>query len=163
VPAHHWRSYGTDPLPSGAAALDEPFSAFPPWFLRITCDRCGKARMLNEAHTPQRNLLIRDLIAKMRRDGCGGRPGRVELLTGIVFSIGARDQAGAVQPSTTIRHPGRLSALDVTSVPDITRLLAWRASTWSSYSVRRKWPHGSTAAPRTTPPQIGSSQPPTHG
>jgi len=23
-------------------ALDEPFSAFPSWYLRITCDRCGK-------------------------------------------------------------------------------------------------------------------------
>jgi hypothetical protein len=32
-------------------ALDEPFSAFPSWFMRITCDRCGKDRMLNEAHT----------------------------------------------------------------------------------------------------------------
>lgn len=28
-------------------------------------------------------MLIRDIIAKMRHDGCGGRPGRVELLTGI--------------------------------------------------------------------------------
>ena len=24
--------------------------AFPSWFLRITCDRCGKDRMLNEVH-----------------------------------------------------------------------------------------------------------------
>jgi hypothetical protein len=29
--------------------MDEPFAAFPSWFLRITCDRCGKDRMLNEA------------------------------------------------------------------------------------------------------------------
>jgi hypothetical protein len=28
----------------------------------------------------QRKLPIRTIIAKMRRDGCGGRPGRVELL-----------------------------------------------------------------------------------
>jgi hypothetical protein len=26
---------------------------------------------------------LRDFLAKMRHDGCGGRPGRVELLTGI--------------------------------------------------------------------------------
>ena len=26
--------------------------------------------------------LIRDIIARMRHDGCGGRAGRVELLTG---------------------------------------------------------------------------------
>jgi hypothetical protein len=31
----------------------------------------------------QRATPIRDLIAKLRHDGCGGRAGRVELLTGI--------------------------------------------------------------------------------
>jgi hypothetical protein len=41
-PARHWRIYGNDKLPTGAEALNEPFSAFPSWFLRITCDRCGK-------------------------------------------------------------------------------------------------------------------------
>ena len=41
--------------------------------------------MLNEAHTTgRRDLPLRDFLAKMRHDGgCGGRPGRVELLTGI--------------------------------------------------------------------------------
>ena len=43
--------------------------------------------MLNEAHTTgrRREMPIRAIIAKMRHDGCGGRPGRVavELLTGI--------------------------------------------------------------------------------
>jgi hypothetical protein len=34
-------------------ALDEPFSAFPSSFMRITCDRCGQDRMLNEAHMPR--------------------------------------------------------------------------------------------------------------
>ena len=59
--------------------------AFPSWFMRITCDRCGKDRMLNEVHTleRQRAMPIRDIIARMRHDGCGGRAGRVELLTGI--------------------------------------------------------------------------------
>jgi hypothetical protein len=83
IPRRHWRSYGTDPLPTGAEALDEPFRAFPSWFLRITCDRCGKDRMLSETHAPRSDLPIREIIKRMRRDGCGGRPGRVELLTGI--------------------------------------------------------------------------------
>jgi hypothetical protein len=84
-PARHWRSYGDDTLPTGREALDQPFRAFPSWFMRITCDRCGKVQMLNEAHTTgrRREMPIRAIIAKMRHDGCGGRPGRVELLTGI--------------------------------------------------------------------------------
>jgi hypothetical protein len=51
--------------------------------MRITCDRCGKDRMLNEAHTAQRDMLIRTILDRMRHDSCGGRAGRVELLTGI--------------------------------------------------------------------------------
>ena len=38
--------------------------------------------MFSETHAAQRDMLIRDIIAKMRHDGCGGRAGRVELLTG---------------------------------------------------------------------------------
>jgi hypothetical protein len=45
IPERHWRSYGDDPLPSPAEALGQPFAAFPSWFLRIECDRCGKDRM----------------------------------------------------------------------------------------------------------------------
>ena len=82
-PRRHWRSYGNDPLPTGAEALAEPFSAFPSWFMRITCDRCGKDRMLSETHAPRSDLPIREIIKRMRHDDCGGRPGRVELLTGI--------------------------------------------------------------------------------
>jgi hypothetical protein len=41
-PARHWRSYGDDKLPAPAEALSEPFAAFPSWFMRIECDRCGK-------------------------------------------------------------------------------------------------------------------------
>ena len=81
-PQRHWRSYGTDPLPTGAEALDEPFNAFPSWFLRITCERCGQERMFNEVHS-RSDLPIRDIIEKMRHDGCGGRAEKVELLTGI--------------------------------------------------------------------------------
>jgi hypothetical protein len=83
IPTRHWRSYGTEPLPTGAEALEEPFAAFPSWFMRITCDQCGKDRMLNEAHMKRSDVLIRDIIARMRHDGCGGRAGKVELLTGI--------------------------------------------------------------------------------
>jgi hypothetical protein len=66
VPKRHWRSYGTDPLPSGQEALDEPFRAFPSWFLRITCDRCGKEQMVNEAHMKRRDMQIRAILDRMR-------------------------------------------------------------------------------------------------
>jgi hypothetical protein len=84
-PERHWRSYGTDPLPSPAEALDQPLRAFPSWFLRIECDRCGKTTMINEAHTTERrgSLPLRVLIARMRHEGCGGNVGKVELLTGV--------------------------------------------------------------------------------
>jgi hypothetical protein len=56
---------------------------FPSWFMRITCDRCGKDRMMNEVHPAQRDLPIREIIKRARHDGCGGRAGKVELMTGI--------------------------------------------------------------------------------
>jgi hypothetical protein len=46
-PQRHWRSYSTDPLPTGAEALDEPLNAFPSWFLRVECDRCGQLQLVN--------------------------------------------------------------------------------------------------------------------
>jgi hypothetical protein len=84
-PARHWRSYGTEPLPTPAEALNEMFSAFPSWFLRIECERCGKVVMLNESHaaTKLRGRLLADILRRMRHDGCGGRAGRAELMTGI--------------------------------------------------------------------------------
>jgi hypothetical protein len=47
----------------------------PSWFLRIECDRCGKDRMISETHAnaAQRDMLVRDIIARMRHDGCGGK------------------------------------------------------------------------------------------
>ena len=70
-PTRHWRCYG--------------FAAFPSWFLRITCDRCGKVIMHNEVHMSdrQRGIVLRVLLSRMRHDGCGDRAGRAELLTGI--------------------------------------------------------------------------------
>jgi hypothetical protein len=84
-PQRHWRSYGTEPLPTPAEAMNEPFRAFPSWFLRIECDRCGKVSMLNEAHTTgrRREMPLRSLIVRMRHKGCGGGAGRAELLTGV--------------------------------------------------------------------------------
>jgi len=84
-PERHWRPYGAEPLPPASEALGQPLRAFPSWFLRIECDRCGKTTILNEAHTGQRRatLELRTLIARMRHEGCGGGAGKVELLTGI--------------------------------------------------------------------------------
>ena len=65
IPTRHWRSYGTEPLPTGREALEEPFRAFPSWFMRVTCGRCGQQRMFSETHSPQGDMLIRDIIARM--------------------------------------------------------------------------------------------------
>ena len=81
-PARHWRTYSNDKLPTGAEALDEPFSALPSWFLRITCNRCGKRQIINETHAAWRDRSLRQILARMRHDGCGGRAGRAELLSG---------------------------------------------------------------------------------
>jgi hypothetical protein len=43
----------------------------------------GKDRTLSETHFPRSDMLIRDIIARGRHDGCGGRAGKAELLTGI--------------------------------------------------------------------------------
>jgi hypothetical protein len=82
-PARHWRSYGDDKLPTGAETMAEPFAAFSSWFMRIECDRCGKVQMVNETHMQRRAMLIRDIISRMRHDGCGGREGKVELITAV--------------------------------------------------------------------------------
>ena len=68
---------------AGVEARDEPFNAFPSSFLRIECDRCDKVQMVNEAHFARPKMPIRAILAKMRHDGCGGRVGRAELITGI--------------------------------------------------------------------------------
>ena len=67
-PQRHWRSYGTEPLPPAQEALQQSFRAFPSWFLRIQCDRCGKTTMLNEAHTGERRgKMVRAARADNRR------------------------------------------------------------------------------------------------
>jgi hypothetical protein len=82
-PSRHWQSYGNAPLPSPAEALDQQFAAFPSWFLRITCDRCGKVVMINESHFGDRHARLHTILDRMRHDGCGGHAARAELLTGI--------------------------------------------------------------------------------
>ena len=80
-----WRPYGDGPLPTAEEALQMSLRAFPSWFLRIVCDRCGEVRMLNEVHTTsgQRNMRLRDLLVRARHEGCGGQPAKVELVTGV--------------------------------------------------------------------------------
>jgi len=79
-----WPPYGDYPLPSVEEALNASLRAFPSWFLRIECDRCGKVRWLNEVHTSeaQRRMLLRDLLARARHEGCGGQAAKAELLSG---------------------------------------------------------------------------------
>ena len=49
----------------------------------IECDRHGKVQIVNEAHTKRGDMLIRNILRRMRHDGCGGGAGKTELLTGI--------------------------------------------------------------------------------
>jgi hypothetical protein len=83
APQRHWRSYGTDPLPTGTEALDEPLNAFPSWFPRVECDRCDQVQLVNQPHMPGGDMQIRTILDKMRHDGCGGLPGKAGLVTGI--------------------------------------------------------------------------------
>ena len=82
VPRRHWRTYTDDPLPTPQEALGEPFDAFPSWFLRIECDRCHKVQWINQVHMQRNDRLLRDILARMRHDGCGGRAAKAELRTG---------------------------------------------------------------------------------
>jgi hypothetical protein len=83
TPQRHWRGNGNDPLPTGSEALDEPFDAFPSWFLRIACDRCGKLQMVNRAHMRFSDRTLRVILDRMRHDGCGGRARKAELISGV--------------------------------------------------------------------------------
>ena len=77
---------GRERLPPAActpqAVLRHRAAAAPPG--RRWTSRCGKDRMINEVHAPdrQRDMPLRVLLARARHEG-GGRAGRAELLTGI--------------------------------------------------------------------------------
>ena len=63
--------------------------------------------MFNETHSAQRAMLIRDIIAKLRHDGCGGRAGEAELLNrhrGRQQPAGAPDRAVVVSPTELQNH-----------------------------------------------------------
>jgi hypothetical protein len=51
--------------------------------MRVICERCGQERMSNEMHSAPRAMPIREILARMRHDGCGGLAGKAELLSGI--------------------------------------------------------------------------------
>jgi hypothetical protein len=42
-------------------------------------------RMLHQAHVTagQRNMRLRDLLARARHEGCGGQPAKAELIAGV--------------------------------------------------------------------------------
>src|SRR5215472_14480376 len=77
--------------------------------------------MHNVAHmTPhQRSIVLRVLLSRMRHDGCGGRPARAELMTGIEFaSSGPKEAlpmivAGKFGPS---RERTNANLIDVTAI-----------------------------------------------
>jgi hypothetical protein len=85
IPRRYWPSYVDGPLPTPQEALGEQFRAFPSWFLRIECDRCGRVQVISEVHATngQRNMPLLDLLSLSRHRGCGGRAARVELVTGV--------------------------------------------------------------------------------
>jgi hypothetical protein len=50
--------------------------------LRVMVSHCAKPSETH-ASTAQRDMPIREIIKRARHDSCGGRAGKVELLTGI--------------------------------------------------------------------------------
>ena len=63
--------------------MDETLRAFPRWVLKITCYRCGKDRMLEEAHAGrQRDMPLRVLISRMRHGYESAFGGRGDTLSG---------------------------------------------------------------------------------
>ena len=63
---------GHPPTPQDAP--QQPMRAFPPWSLRIECDRCGKVVMHNlctdcALTEHQRGMVLRVLLSRMRHDG----------------------------------------------------------------------------------------------
>jgi hypothetical protein len=87
--------------------------AFPSWFLRIECERCGKVRMLNQAHATagQQNMRLRDLLARARHEGCGGRVLKAELIAG-VEGVSSTDWVGSDELSVSSRPVRRIVLRD---------------------------------------------------
>jgi hypothetical protein len=71
-------------LPSRDEALRAPVRAFPGWYLRLECGVCGQVRYLSQrhlVHAGKGDQLVRDFVARLQHEDCGGRPKRVELVT----------------------------------------------------------------------------------
>jgi hypothetical protein len=101
----HWPNYGDDPLPTPAEALAAPLSAFPNWFLRMECVRCGQERFTNATHMAAiwQSASVRWVVARMSHEGCGGlkRPGtKVVFVAREEYAAGGRSRrvpADAIQ------------------------------------------------------------------
>jgi hypothetical protein len=74
VSQRHWRSYGNDP--------PTLWTSRSPRSRHGSCASPANGVARNGCST-RRALPIRDILDRMRHDGCGGRAGKVELLTGI--------------------------------------------------------------------------------
>ena len=89
-------------------------------------------RMIAETHMPAPDAtMLRDILNRMRHDGCGGRAGRVEFAhrhRGRFPPAGAQDRAATLliaAENTT-----------VTIVPELTRMIA-RVEDWIERLARR--------------------------
>ena len=78
------------PLPTTAEALAAPLSAFPSWYLRMECERCGRKGPSIEytRRAIWQDATVAEVIARMHHEdaGCGGRPKVVELVTNVAGS-----------------------------------------------------------------------------
>jgi hypothetical protein len=85
-PARRWRSYGTEPPPTAADALQQPLRGLPELVPahRVRALFQGKA-VLSEATMSERNRspALCVLISRISHGSCGGRLGRAALLSGI--------------------------------------------------------------------------------
>jgi hypothetical protein len=66
--------------------VSAPQRVFKSWYLRMKCGKCGRERYLAETHMTiagKGNIVIRDLIPRLRHERCGGEPHLLELVTGI--------------------------------------------------------------------------------
>jgi hypothetical protein len=101
---------------------------FPCWFLRIECDRRGKMRMIAETHMPAPDaMMLRDILHRMRHDGCGGLAAKAELLTGI---------EGASSRSVRHRADGLITPESRPPLQDSSARLQYRLRLYSEPSHR---------------------------
>jgi hypothetical protein len=93
VPRRHWRSYGNDPLPSGAEARDEPQRALPPAWKRIAslghwAAKTGASKGCPSMPGPTR-------CAQIRGSGASGRSGPARRPAGTALDRAVRTRRTA--------------------------------------------------------------------